>query len=166
MFRRFSVNFALLSIFLDGIIVVIALAAANNLRPLLNIFPFAEELSKPSVPGILFPIFAIVWISIFLLLSVYDGRKNLYAVDEFASISLGSLLAAVSLAGLLYFTYRDVSRLLFIVFILIAFILMLSWRVVVRISFHLRSSDSIQNRKVLIIGAGPVGRDLENRVKQ
>jgi exopolysaccharide biosynthesis polyprenyl glycosylphosphotransferase len=87
-------------------------------------------------------------------------------VDEFTSISLGSLLAAVSLAGLLYFTYRDVSRLLFVVFILIAYILILSWRVIVRISFHLRSSDSIQNLKVLIIGAGPVGRDLENQVKQ
>ncbi len=166
MFRRFSINFAILSISLDGIIVVFALAAANNLRPLLNVLPFAEELFKPLVPGILFPIFSIVWILIFLLLSVYDGRKNLYAVDEFASISLGSLLAAVSLAGLLYFTYRDVSRLLIVVFILIAFLLMLTWRIIVRISFRLRSSDSIQNRQVLIIGAGPVGRDLENRVKQ
>ena len=166
MFRRFSVNFAVLSIFLDGIIVAFALAAANNFRPLLNVFPFATELYKPSVPFILYPIFAVAWISIFLLLSVYDGRKNLYAVDEFASISVGTLLSAVSLAGLLYFTYRDVSRLLFVVFILIAFILMISWRIIVRISFQLRSSDSIQNRKVIIIGAGPVGRDLENRVKE
>ena len=166
MFRRFSINFALLSIFLDGIIVAFALAAANNLRPLFNIFPFASDLYKPTVPIILFPVFAVVWIMIFLLLSVYDGRKNLYAVDEFASISIGTLLAAVSLAGLLYFTYRDVSRLLFVVFILIALVLMVSWRVIVRISFQLRSSDSIQNRKVIIIGAGPVGRDLENRVKE
>ena len=166
MFRRFSINFSLLSILIDGVIVIVALAAANNLRPLLNVFPFAEELYKPTVPGILFPVFTIVWILIFLLLSVYDGRKNLYAVDEFASISLGTLLASVSLAGLLYFTFRDVSRLLFVVFILIAFLLMLSWRVVVRMLFHLRSSDSIQNRKVLIIGAGPVGRDLEDRIAQ
>jgi exopolysaccharide biosynthesis polyprenyl glycosylphosphotransferase len=166
MFRRFSVNFAVLSILVDGVIVVVALAAANNIRPLLNVFPFAEELYKPSLPGILFPIFAIVWILIFLLLSVYDGRKNLYAVDEFASIFLGTLLASVSLAGLLYFTFRDVSRLLFVVFILIALLLMLSWRVVVRMLFHLRSSDSVQNRKVLIIGAGPVGRDLEDRIAQ
>jgi exopolysaccharide biosynthesis polyprenyl glycosylphosphotransferase len=166
MFRRFSINFAILSISLDGIIVVFALATANNLRPLLNVLPFAEELFKPFVPGILFPIFSIVWISIFLLLSVYDGRKNLYAVDEFASISFGSLLAAVSLAGLLYFTYRDVSRLLFIVFILFAFFLMLTWRIFVRLSFNLRRTNAIQNRRVLIIGAGPVGRDLEDRVAQ
>ena len=46
MFRRFSINFAIFSIFLDGIIVVFALAAANNIRPLLNVFPFAEELYK------------------------------------------------------------------------------------------------------------------------
>ena len=30
-----------------------------------------------------------------MLLSVYDGRKNLYAVDEFASLSLGTLLGAL-----------------------------------------------------------------------
>ena len=166
MFRRFSVNFALLSIFLDGAIIVFALAAANNLRPLLNVLPFAEELYKPSVPQILFPIFAVAWILIFLLLSVYDGRKNLYAADEFASLSLGSLLAAVSLAGLLYFSYRDVSRLLFVVFILIAFTFMLVWRIIVRLSFNLRRTNAIQNRRVLIIGAGPVGRELEDRVAQ
>ena len=166
MFRRFSVTFALVSILVDGVIVVIALTAANNIRPFLNTLPFAEELYKPSVPGILFPIFAIVWILIFLLLSVYDGRKNLHAVDEFASISIGSLLAAVSLAGLLYFTYRDVSRLLFVVFILIAFTFMLVWRIIVRLSFNLRRTDAIHNRRVLIIGAGPVGRDLEDRITQ
>jgi exopolysaccharide biosynthesis polyprenyl glycosylphosphotransferase len=130
------------------------------------VLPFAEELYKPSLPLIIFPIFSTIWISIFLLLSVYDGRKNLYAVDEFTSISIGTLLAAVSLAGLLYFTFRDVSRLLFVVFILIAFLHMFFWRIVIRIAFRLRSSDSSQQRKVLIIGAGPVGRDLENRVKQ
>jgi len=166
MFRRFSVNFALLSIFLDSIIVIFALAASNNLRPLLNVFPFASELYKPSLPIILFPLFSVTWISIFLLLSVYDGRKNLYVVDEFASITVGTLLAAVSLAGMLYFTYRDVSRLLFVVFILIAFLLMITWRVLVRISFRLRSSAAIQNRRVLIIGAGPVGRDLEERISE
>ena len=166
MLRRFSVNFAIFSILLDGIIIVFALAAANNIRPLLNTLPFAEELYKPSIPVVLYFVFAAVWILIFLLLSVYDGRKNLYAVDEFASISHGTLLASVSLAGLLYFTYRDVSRLLFVAFILIAFVLMVTWRVVVRISFRLRSSSSVQNRKVLIVGAGPVGRDLEKRIEE
>jgi exopolysaccharide biosynthesis polyprenyl glycosylphosphotransferase len=97
---------------------------------------------------------------------VYDGRKNLYAVDEFTSVSIGTILSAVSLAGLLYFTFRDVSRILFIVFILIAYLLILAWRIAVRLLFHLRSTNSIQNRRVVIIGAGPVGRDLENQVKQ
>ena len=166
MLRRFSVNFAIFSIFLDGFIVVFALAAANNVRPLLNVLPFAEELYKPSIPLVLYIVFAVVWILIFLLLSVYDGRKNLYAVDEFASISVGTLLAAVSLAGLLYFTYRDVSRLLFVAFVLIAFTLMIAWRILVRISFRLRSSSAVQNRRVIIIGAGPVGRELEERVSE
>ena len=54
MLRRFSVNFVIFSIFLDGFIVVFALAAANNIRPFLNVFPFAEELYKPSIPIVLY----------------------------------------------------------------------------------------------------------------
>lgn len=163
MFRRFSINFALLSILFDGIIIVFALAAANHLRPLFNVLPFVTDLFKPTISPILYPVFSIIWILIFLLLSVYDGRKNLHAVDEFSSLTVGSLLATICLAGLLYVTYSDVSRVIFLLFVLIAFTLMLAWRSLFRIWFRFRRFNTVQTRRVLIIGAGPLGRDLETR---
>jgi hypothetical protein len=43
MFRRFSVNFALLSITLDALAVCLMLAAATRLRPVLGFLPFAAH---------------------------------------------------------------------------------------------------------------------------
>jgi exopolysaccharide biosynthesis polyprenyl glycosylphosphotransferase len=167
MFRRFSINFALLSIFIDSIIVALALTAATVLRPILNSLPLAEDVTSIlPIPYILYPLFVIAWIGIFLLTSVYDGRRNIYIVDELSSLSLSSMLAGVTMAGLLYLSYRDVSRVLFLAFVFIGFIGMTSWRMFARVIFRELSSTKTQHRRVLIIGAGPVGRNLEKQISQ
>jgi exopolysaccharide biosynthesis polyprenyl glycosylphosphotransferase len=165
MFRRFSTNFAILSIFLDAVMIALALITANIVRPLLNIFPFAADIKKPTIPTPLYPIFIIIWISIFLLLSIYDGRRNLYVVDELTSVTLGTILAGVSLAGLLYISYRDISRLLFLVFVGFTYLSTIIWRLIARLLFRYGSSKP-HVRKVLIIGAGPVGKQLQEQIQQ
>jgi exopolysaccharide biosynthesis polyprenyl glycosylphosphotransferase len=166
MFRRFSVNFAVLSIVLDGMIIAAALAFSNSFRPLLSTLSFAAAIYKSTIPLILYPIFMFTWITIFLLLSVYDERRNLFATDQFASLTIASVLAAVSLAGLLYITYRDVSRLLFLIFFLLAFIAMVTWRIIVRLLYQFSNDSMIQKRRVLIIGAGQIGRELQSRINE
>lgn len=165
MFRRFSVNFTLFSIVLDGILVALSLAAANYARPFLSFFPFTADINQPmQLPVVLFPLFASIWLSIHLLLSVYDGRRNLRVVDEFTSLTLASLLAGVSLAGLLYFSYREVSRILFLAFLLLAYLLMVLWRSLARLAFRLLNGKAHSHRRVLIVGAGPVGRNLQEQI--
>jgi exopolysaccharide biosynthesis polyprenyl glycosylphosphotransferase len=167
MFRRFSVNFALLSITLDAFFVIISFLAAVHMRPLLNIFPFAATISRPmQTPSFLYPFFAFWWVLINLLLSIYDGRKNLYFVNEFTSLTIGAILTGVSLAGVLYLSYRDISRLLFLIFIALGFILMLIWRTIARYAFRVRRGSAIQQRKVLIVGAGPVGRKIQYQIEK
>lgn len=144
---------------------MLALVASNYLRPLLSGLPFAEELQRAFVPPILYPVFASIWIGLFFLLAVYDGRRNLYVVDEFTSLTLASGLAAISLAGLLYLSYRDVSRVLFLVFVIIAYASLLGWRLVARINFRLKPGQR-QIRRVLIVGAGPVGLELEAQINR
>ena len=163
MFRRFSTNFAILSILLDTTFIISALIAAEYLRPLLNDLPFAATVRDPLLPTILYPVFAFTWVGILLLHSVYDGRRNLYIFDEVASLTIASSLAAVSLAGMLYLSFRDVSRVLFLVFVFIAYTSLLSWRLFARLLFRLKPASS-QIRRVLIVGAGPVGRELEAQI--
>ncbi len=164
MFRRFSVNFTIFSIFLDAVIISASLALANLIRPFLNILPFAADVRKPSIPLPLYPIFIIIWISIYFLLAVYDNRRNYFVVDELTNVSIGTLLAGVSLAGLLYLSYRDVSRLLFIVFTIQTYIAVISWRLIARLTFRLNHEKQANLRHVLIAGAGPVGKQLAEQI--
>jgi exopolysaccharide biosynthesis polyprenyl glycosylphosphotransferase len=163
MFRRFSVNFALFSIGLDGLLVCISLFIATQLRPWLGFLPFTAE--YPAViptPWIVYPIFAVEWVAIMLLLSVYDGRRNLRPADEFANLTLATALASVALAGSLYLTYRMVSRLLFLVFVTLAYLFMLTWRGIARQVMSRGKPE--KQRRVLIVGAGPVGRNLGEQI--
>jgi exopolysaccharide biosynthesis polyprenyl glycosylphosphotransferase len=165
MFRRFSTNFALFSITLDAIWVALSLIIADRIRPALSSLPFTASFpAEIHLPLIIYPIFMVIWVSVFLLLSVYDGRRNFRVTDELTSVSLASFLAAIILAGLLYLSFRTVSRLLFIAFWIFSYLLMVFWRLVYRLIFHLGAGKLVANRRVLIVGAGPVGRQLEESI--
>jgi exopolysaccharide biosynthesis polyprenyl glycosylphosphotransferase len=167
MFRRFSVNYALLSIGLDSICLCAALAFATYLRPALGLLPFAAHYPEViPTPWLVYAVFVFEWIAIALSSSVYDGRKNLREVDEFTRLTLTWLLATVAMAGTLYLSFRLVSRLLFLVFVIGAYLLMLSWRFAARMVFNARRAKQERQRRVLIIGAGPVGRELEKQVRK
>lgn len=165
MFRRFSINFALLSISLDIVVVCLALLAATHLRPWLGFLPFAAEYPGLVVtPWPVYLLFALEWPAILLALSVYDGRRNLRQIDEFANLTLASLLAAVALAGTLYLSYRQVSRLLFVVFGVLAYLGMLGWRRATRLYWRIQRQNAAGQRRVLVVGAGPTGRELEEQI--
>src|SRR3972149_4014158 len=149
MFRRFSINFALFSIGLDAILIAYSLVAASQMRPLLSFLPFATDIRKPmQLPFLIYPIFLVLWIGIFTLISVYDGRKNLRVTDEMKSVTMGSLLAGICSAGTLYLTYRDVSRVLFLAFILIAYLSLAAWRLAARADLVSQASlEGLLDRK-------------------
>ncbi len=163
MLRRFSINFALFSIGCDLLIIASALITAVYFRPAMSVLPFAKQIpDTPVLPWYIYLLFPLIWVTILLLFSVYDGREKL--IHELRNLTLGSILAAVSLAGLLYLTYRDTSRLLFLVFILLASFLLVSWRVVAdRIITRQRPPESLH--KVLVVGAGKLGREVETHLK-
>jgi exopolysaccharide biosynthesis polyprenyl glycosylphosphotransferase len=167
MLRRFSTNFAVFSIAFDLVVVAFSLWGVNQLRPVLNALPFAKAIeAPPPIPIQMYIIFPVVWVVIMLAFSVYDGQKNIRIVDEFANLTLASLLAGVTLAGILYLTFRETSRVTFLVFFVTAYILLVSWRVGVRLLYRRRNEQEGLNTRVLIVGAGPVGRDIESRIKE
>jgi len=167
MFRRFSTNFALFSMVMDAIMVCGSLAIATNIRPRLGFLPFAAEFPfLIPTPGAIYPIFAVEWVAILLLFSVYDARRNFKNVDEFINITLASMLAAVALAGTLYLSFREISRLLFLVFVVLAYVGMLGWRTVARLVLNLSKSRPEKQRRVLIVGAGSLGEELLSKVSE
>jgi exopolysaccharide biosynthesis polyprenyl glycosylphosphotransferase len=85
-------------------------------------------------------------------------------VNELTNLSIGSLLASISLAGLLYLSFRDISRFLFIFFAVQAYIYTVTWRLISRSNFLNKKNQKVRN--VLIIGAGKVGQELQNQIIQ
>ena len=145
---------------LDATLVAFALASAEFLRPLLNQFSFSQTILENIVtPLPLYPIFGLIWILVLLLFAIYDGRKNLRVVDEFTSLTTGTIMAAVTSSGALYLSFRDVSRLLFILFVMLAYFYLLSWRIVYRSLRRWRGFPT-PHRNMLIVGAGTIGREF------
>jgi hypothetical protein len=125
MLRRFSVDFAVFSMFLDMVLALLSLSLANFLRPHLSPLPFVAELGEPySIPLPLYLVFPILWVLILQLVSVYDARRNLQFSREVYSLTVGSILAGVTIAGTLYLSYRDMSRVLFLSFAILTYTLM------------------------------------------
>jgi exopolysaccharide biosynthesis polyprenyl glycosylphosphotransferase len=164
MFRRFSANNAVYAIFVDLVTIAIAMFLAYSFRYLFNDLPLVQSIKPVNFPLLLYLVFPILWVAVLLQFSIYDGRKNLRAVDEFGSLTLGSSLAMVAMAGILYLSYRDVSRLQFLLFFLLGFIILFLWRFGLRMAQRWNLVKGISKRKVLILGAGSVGRKLDEQI--
>ncbi len=165
MIRRFSTNFAVFSMIFDALVIVVSLWATVRIRPYLNASFIIHLPVVPELPLPVYISFPLLWVIIMALFSVYDGQKNLRIVDEFTSLTLSSALAVITLAGILYFSYRDVSRALFGLFAVMTYAVLLVWRVPARLLYWARSKDGVYHaQRVLVLGAGPVGRDIESRV--
>ena len=165
MLRRFSTNFAIASVVIDGLVILACLWAAVQVRPLLDGNLFRAIPIIPQLPLVVYIFFPVCWVVMMALFSVYDGQKNLRIVDEFTSLTISSVLTIIMLAGVLYFSYRDVSRALFGLFAISAYLFILLWRVPARLLYWLRSrATAYRMQRILVLGAGPVGREIQSRV--
>ncbi len=167
MLRRFSTNFALFSMALDGLSVIFSLWLAALFRPALSTLGWVAPIPDQIViPAPLYALFPLVWILIYSSLSIYDGRKYLRAMDEFSILSLAMLISSVSAAGILYFSYRDVSRALFMVFVLLAYLASLVWRILARLYFRAQKKSPSIARRILVVGAGALGQKVKAQLLQ
>lgn len=161
MFRRVSIRIALLAG--DLALVALALYLASWLRPQL-------EFGKPLPLGearLAWPVYSlalVVWGLGFLLLDVYNLQKNLRVIDEVQRLVAAHAVAALAFSGTLYFSYRDTSRLQTLTFALLLLGLLVGYRLAFRLLLRLFGSRRYGARRVLIVGAGPVGRDAAKMV--
>ena len=166
MLRRFSINFALFSMLLDALSVMFCLWLAAAIRPALNDLTFIKPVPETaSIPSVLYILSPVLWVVIFSSLSIYDGRKFLRAADELAALFLSTLIASISSAGILYFSFREVSRALFVSFVTGTFLLCLLWRVMARLYFRSRPQASRTARRLLVVGAGPLGQEVGRQIR-
>jgi len=153
---------------LDGLMVMLSLRIAFLVRPALS--ALSQEIANlqfpATIPAYIYISFAFIWVLIFLLNNQYDPGKNLQVVDEINGVMVSSLMASAVVAGLLYLTFRETSRLLFLTSAACAAILTIGHRLVYRIGFRLSKEKLVHHRRILIVGAGPVGMRVAETIHQ
>ncbi len=141
----------------DLILTVLAWFLAAVVRPYL---PFGKPLEADYSHSLLlyFPLL-LVWVLVFLLLSVYT-RRPWRAVDEALSLIAAVTVAALTLAGVLYFTDRGVSRLQLLTFYALDLVFLVGYRLALRLLGRAVRRAKMPARRVLIVGAGEAGREM------
>ncbi len=136
MFKRFSTNYMVLLFLLDMAFIQIALSVAVSLR---FILPIGQSLLPEWAPSFVYtptPVLlvgvGIIWATSFLLGSVYTPRKVIFWFEEFQRVIFYHTVAALSLAGLLYMAKKELPRLTFVYFFVIALFILLSFRAMLR----------------------------------
>jgi exopolysaccharide biosynthesis polyprenyl glycosylphosphotransferase len=162
MFRR-NTNFIIFSFVSDLVFIFAALFLANWFR--FNL-PYGRPITTEPNFDILIIEAAIIYPLVFLLFSIYDPERTYHAVDEYQLLSIASFIAALALAGLIYFTARDISRLTLLYFCGIHFIFVTTWRAIVRLLRRWTGSGGRNQKRVLLIGGGEAARITLERLEE
>jgi exopolysaccharide biosynthesis polyprenyl glycosylphosphotransferase len=159
MTRQFSLRSTLFLFFSDLALVGLALLLATRTR---TILPFGKSAAATTwvMPLPVYLMGAAVWGLTFAALNIYDPRRILDLGIELVKITGAALFAWLSLAGMLYFTYRLVSRLQYVYFLGFYLLLIYTHRLIVRGWFRARGGARYAIRRVLIVGTGEIAHEI------
>lgn len=149
---------------LDAIVALIALQLSYLLRTTL---PIGAPLGPGmlAAPEALPSIIAIVWLVIFYQNDVYVRKFGVRWHMRILNLTRSHAIASFLYFGVLYLSYRDVSRLQSLYFVVIFFAGMLATRVVMRFAeAAIRGSDG-RTVRVLIVGTGENAARLRERIQ-
>jgi exopolysaccharide biosynthesis polyprenyl glycosylphosphotransferase len=144
----------------DILITLLALYTASRIRLSINL---GNEITLEQVtaPWPLYVGVAIIWGVTFLLLTPQRALFTRSLMEAVGRLIAGVMLASASFAGLLYLSYRDVSRLQFLYFAALDLILLLVFHLVVRGFFQARNRRNVR-RRVLVVGNSLTAERLAN----
>lgn len=163
MFRRVGLHLTLL--LGDLVIISLSLFLASWLRPQLE---FAKVI-EPVYAWLHWNIYVLaiaIWGGGFLFMDVYNLQKNLRLLDEINRLIIAHAVTFLAFAGALYFSFREISRMQMLTFALFSMLLLITYHLVFRFFLYLYGDKRYGTRRVLIVGAGSVGREIAKMVTE
>lgn len=142
----------------DLLLTLIALWTSTHLRLKLE-FGYNLAAFQVQIPWPLYLAVTVVWLTVFLILSPQRALFTSGMIEALGRLAGAVVLASASFAGLLYLSFRDISRLQFSYFALLNLGLLLLFHLIVRVVVRMRS-QSVWQRRALVIGDGVVGQQL------
>ena len=165
MTRQYSLRFTVFLLVSDLALVCLTLLLATRLRTVLWLGKNADEATW-IMPLPVYLLGMAVWGTTFVSLNLYSPRQSVRLGVELLRVVGGALFAWMVLAGLLYFTYRNVSRLEYIYFLVVYVVLIVTHRSALRAWFWLRGGRRYSVRQVLIVGTGPIAQEIARGIRE
>ena len=152
-------NFSLFFLVADLGCTLVAFQIARWLR---QVLPFGVYLDEPLYGSpLLYLVVPAVWALVFVTLEVYTPTRALRYLEDVGTVLVAVTTAILLFAGIAYLFFRELSRLLFAYFYILDVLFLTGWRGVARALFRWRPGLWRRRaRRVLIIGSGPVGRQI------
>lgn len=159
MLKRADVRFTLTLLAIDLACTLVAFQLAKELREAL---PLGVFLTEPLYfNALLYGVVFVIWTAVFLALEVYSPARALSYVNDVQAVFIATTISILLFAGVAYLFFRELSRLLFAYFFLLDLLLLSAWRGLLRLFYRWRPELGVGHvRRVLIVGAGPVGREI------
>jgi len=142
----------------------LALALADLVRRTL---PLGRPLGEPValLNPTIYLIVAVVYPLAFLSQSVYDVRRDTRPVGDPYSLGRALLVGLFVFAGVLYFSYRDVPRLLVAYFFVFQLALLAAGRLAVGLGLNVLSRRGRGLSRVLLVGSGEVAARVAQEIR-
>jgi len=164
MFKRFSPNYMALLLLLDGIFLQATLWLAMQLRFRL---PYGQEMRLEWIPQFVYAptvelhlVVAVLWLVGFLFAAVYTPRRIVQWYAEFQQVFLAHTAITFSLAGVLYMTHLELSRLTYLYFYILSLAALLGYRTLLRLWHRMHRHSARNSAHILFVGAGDLGQRI------
>jgi exopolysaccharide biosynthesis polyprenyl glycosylphosphotransferase len=142
---------------------VLALRLAVLARTFIPLGKFSHSYEIPlAVSFITVLLFMVVYITY----GIYDSSHTRTIILELQSLTTSTLLAWFSLAGILFLSFRIVSRLLMVYFLCILLLLIVAHRIAIRWAFRLIGGRTFDSRRVVIVGEGELAERAGQAIRQ
>lgn len=103
----------------------------------------------------------VLWPVALRAFGAYDANRTRSLIDEIVIVVPGIAVASLALVGFFYvFEFRFISRLLLAYFVGLDLVILINLRLVARLLMTWFASAGRASSRVLIIGAGPAGREV------
>lgn len=112
------------------------------------------------IPLVLYPLVGLIWFAMQFILSTPQLVRDGQLIDGLWRLVAAILLASLTFAGALFLSFRQMSRLYFVYFVLLDLVALILFYGAMRLFVRRRSGRAKTQSRVLIAGAGRTGLRL------
>lgn len=157
--QRIQTHFDLLVLLGSLALTELMLVLAMELRKVLQLNRVLES-GADHIPPLLFLIVGVLWLFFLIIFAAPRLFRTGTLIDGLWQIVSAVALSSLTFAGIMYLSFRDVSRLFFIYFVLLDLIALLVFFVAMRLLIRRRAQQPRSQSRVLIAGTGAAATNL------